>query len=216
MSGISSPLHLKTMASRYPSRAYNSAWVLERIVALHNPSDAQLSYTMFISAVLTTLALAVSHVAAHGGVLSYQINGQIYQGCVAVPLGNLDAHAHPSTVSRPTTPLWVRLVFSANGTPTTPSPTRPMSLWRATPTGRPSVLHSNLRPSPRARRLPRTGSEFSEYTQSGYILTLSQRLAARARPRHDLYGELQRRMHICDPFFAELGTCDILKYTSMR
>lgn len=141
------------------ARIYNSAWVLGRIIALHNPSDAQLSYTMFISAVLTTLALAVSHVAAHGGVLSYQINGQIYQGCVAVPLGNLDAHAPPSTVLRPTTPLWVRLVFSANGTPTTPSPTRPMGLWRATPTGRPSALRSNLRPSPRARRLPRTGSE---------------------------------------------------------
>lgn len=196
------------MASSYPSCAYKSAWLLGRIVALHNPSDAQLeSYTMFRSAVLITLALAVSHVAAHGGVLSYQINGQIYQGCVAVPLGNLDANAPPSTASRPTTPLWVRLVFNANGTPTTPSPTRPMGLWRATPTGRPSALRSNLRPSPRARRLPRTGSEFSEYTQSDYILTLSQRVAARARPRHDLYGELQRCMHLCDPVLAELGTC---------
>lgn len=179
------------MTSSYPARAYKSAWLLGRIVALHNPSNAQLEpYTMFISAVLTTLALAVSHVAAHGGVLSYQINGQIYQGFVAIPLGNLDAHAPPSTVSRPTTPLWVRLVFSANGTPTTPSSTRPMLLSPATPTGRPSALPSNLRPFLRARRSSRTGSGFSQYTQSDYIQTLSQRVAARARPRHDLYGEL--------------------------
>ncbi|KAI0762086.1 glycoside hydrolase [Trametes elegans] len=35
---------------------------------------------MFTSAVLTTLALAVGQAAAHGGVLSYTINGQQYEG----------------------------------------------------------------------------------------------------------------------------------------
>lgn len=45
---------------------------------------------MFASAVLIALVFAVSQVYAHGGVLSYQINGQHYQGYVIVPFCFVD------------------------------------------------------------------------------------------------------------------------------
>lgn len=45
---------------------------------------------MFASAVLTALVFAVSQVSAHGGVLSYQINGQHYQGYVTNPFYSAD------------------------------------------------------------------------------------------------------------------------------
>ncbi len=39
---------------------------------------------MFFSAAAAALALGVSQVAAHGGVLSYSINGQTYDGYVNI------------------------------------------------------------------------------------------------------------------------------------
>ncbi|KAL1945871.1 hypothetical protein VTO73DRAFT_1873 [Trametes versicolor] len=106
------------MTSSYPSRAYKSAWLLGRILALSNPSNARLeSYTMFISAVLTTLAIAVSHVAAHGGVLSYRINGQIYQGFKAynTPVGQTGIQREWDTYNPITDPTDGSLACNTNG-----------------------------------------------------------------------------------------------------
>lgn len=149
---------------------------------------------MFASAVLTALVFAVSQVSAHGGVLSYQINGQHYQGYVIILFcfaDDPDSTATQLSGSCPTTPLRDRPVSSANGTLTTRSPPRPTRLSPATPTARPSAPPSSPRPSLQARRSPRTGSERSQIPRSNYarhMLTLGQPVGARDRPCHGVHG----------------------------
>ncbi|OJT08813.1 Cellulose-growth-specific protein [Trametes pubescens] len=72
---------------------------------------------MFVTAVLTTLALAVTQVAAHGGVLSYQINGQIYQGFKAynTPVGQTSIQRERDTYNPITDPTDGSLACNTNG-----------------------------------------------------------------------------------------------------
>ncbi|KAI0358668.1 glycoside hydrolase family 61 protein [Trametes cingulata] len=72
---------------------------------------------MFASAVLTTLALAVGQVAAHGGVLSYQINGQWYQGFKPynTPTGQVSIQREWDTYNPITDPTDSFLACNNNG-----------------------------------------------------------------------------------------------------
>ncbi|EIW62723.1 glycoside hydrolase family 61 protein [Trametes versicolor FP-101664 SS1] len=72
---------------------------------------------MFASAVLTALVFAVSQVSAHGGVLSYQINGQHYQGFVPynTPAGQTSIQREWDSYNPITTPTDASLACNTNG-----------------------------------------------------------------------------------------------------
>ncbi|KAI0633594.1 glycoside hydrolase family 61 protein [Trametes polyzona] len=72
---------------------------------------------MLASAVLTTLALAAGQAAAHGGVLSYQINGQTYQGFKPynTPVGQTSIQREWDTYNPITDPTDAFLACNNNG-----------------------------------------------------------------------------------------------------
>lgn len=88
-------------------------------------------------AAFTVAACELTQVLAHGGVLSYDIGGQIYQGFVSnlspVCLSHLAVNAS-TLVSNLTTHPSVKAPFNANGTPMTLSSTLRIPRFHATST----------------------------------------------------------------------------------
>ncbi|KAH9858935.1 glycoside hydrolase family 61 protein [Lenzites betulinus] len=72
---------------------------------------------MFATATLTALALAAGQAVAHGGVLSYQINGQTYQGFKAynTPAGQTSIQREWDTYNPITDPTDAHLACNTNG-----------------------------------------------------------------------------------------------------
>ncbi|RPD53521.1 glycoside hydrolase [Lentinus tigrinus ALCF2SS1-6] len=72
---------------------------------------------MFVSTAVAALALGVSQVAAHGGVLSYSINGQTYDGFKAYnsPTGQSSIQREWDTYNPLTSPTDANLACNANG-----------------------------------------------------------------------------------------------------
>ena len=83
------------------------------------PLPAQ-TLDMFATAALAALAFGATQAAANGGVLSYSINGQTYEGYVCSnPQPIVVERIAFATVSRRTTRRPARPAFNASGTPTT-------------------------------------------------------------------------------------------------